>query len=316
MSERTSRRQGNPYRGLLQLLNQRYHREWVRAELLANELAGIRRSKLWRAASWVRRLFPSRPVAPPTITEQATPYNPLPASVFTARVSIVIPFRDQPELLRNCLLSLRRSSYRTYEVVLVNNGSVDPRTLRLLARVANRRRIRLVDAPGPFNFSRLCNLGAGRAAGDHLLFLNNDAEVLSRRWLGHLLRVAADPTVGVVGATLLYPDRTIQHAGLFPRTDGLWVHPHRGARAAEHTELGHTRGVPAVTGACLMIRRGLFDELGGFDERFPVAYNDVDLCLRVRQRGLLVVVSPAARLIHYEGLSRGCTVDAPPPGPH
>lgn len=310
MPQHATKQQRCPDRGLIHLLNHRYHREWVRAERLANELAGMRQSKLWRAVSWLRRLLPKRPIAVPHITERAIPYRALSATASTASVSIVIPFRDQPDLLRNCLRSLKRTSYRFSEIVLVDNGSTDPRTLRLLVRVAKRSRYRIVNAPGPFNFSRLVNLGAARGSGDHLLFLNNDTEVLSRHWLDHLLRIAADPQVGIAGATLLYPDRTIQHAGLFPRSDGLWVHPHRG-EPCESEELNAPRSVPAVTAACLLIRRSLFDELHGFDERFPVAYNDVDLCRRVRERGLLVVVSPDARLLHYEGLSRGCTLDVP-----
>jgi GT2 family glycosyltransferase len=212
------------------------------------------------------------------------------------------------------LRSLRASTYRNFEVVLVDNGSTDPRTLRLLARLRERRRCRVVACPEPFNFSRLCNLGASTASGDYLVFLNNDTEVLARDWLEQLLRIGGDPSVGVVGATLLYPDRTIQHAGLFPRADGLWVHPYRGLpgdHAGDGGELRVARCVPAVTAACLLVRRALFGELGGFDERFPVTYNDVDLCRRVRERGLSVVVSPEARLFHYEGLSRGFTADTP-----
>ncbi|HJZ55700.1 MAG TPA: glycosyltransferase family 2 protein [Gemmataceae bacterium] len=320
MTQRSSRRRkrGNPYRELLHLLNQRYHREWVRAELLENELAGLRQSRLWRAIAWLRRaarwLKPARPVPTPALAERAVPYVPLTErSQRPARVSIVIPFKDRLELLRNCLRSLGRSTYRRFEVVLVNNGSTQPRTHRFLARIATRPRVRVVDAPGEFNFSRLCNAGAARADGDHLLFLNNDTELLARDGLEHLLRIVADPKVGVAGATLLYPDRTIQHAGIFPRTDGLWVHPYRGQPAEGDGELRIARCVPAVTAACLLIRRELLQQIGGFDERLPLTYNDVALCTRVRERGLLVVISPHARLIHYEGLSRGYTVDIPEP---
>jgi GT2 family glycosyltransferase len=323
MPDRTARRRkrGNPYRELIHLLNERYHREWMRAELLENELAGLKQSRLWRSVAWLRRiarwLAPQRTAPTPALTEQAVPYVPLPErSGLTARVSIVIPFRDRLELLQNCLRSLRASTYRGVEVVLVNNGSTQPRTQRFLAQIVTRPRVRVLDMPGEFNFSRLCTAGAARAEGDHLLFLNNDTEVLARDWLEHLLHIVADPKVGIVGATLLYPDRTIQHAGLFPRTDGLWVHLHRG-QPADQDELRVARSVPAVTAACLLIRRELFGQLGGFDERFPRAYNDVDLCQRVRERGLLVVVSPHARLFHYEGLSRGYSVDTPAPsGPH
>jgi GT2 family glycosyltransferase len=247
---------------------------------------------------------------------RAEPYTPVPAPRPTSLVSIVIPFRDRPELLRNCLRSLRASRYRHFEVILVDNGSADLRTRRLLDRLRSCRRYRVIDCPGEFNFSQLCNAGVRHARGEHLLFLNNDTQVLDRDWLDQLLAVAGDPAVGVVGATLLYPDHTIQHTGLFPRADGLWVHPYRGRpedEPGEGGELRLIRSVPAVTAACLLIRRELFDSLGGFDERFPVAFNDVDLCARVRDRGLHVVITPHARLLHYEGLSRGYTVDRPPP---
>ena len=143
-------------------------------------------------------------------------------------MSVIIPFRDQPELLRNCLRSLRRSTFGRVEVVLVDNGSAEPRTDRLLARLALRSDTRIVRRPEPFNFSRLCNAGAAAATSDHLVFLNNDTEVLTRDWLERMLALAADPQVGAVGANALYPDRTIQHAGLLPRSDGMWVHPYRG----------------------------------------------------------------------------------------
>lgn len=321
MSDRLTRRERrNPSAELIHLLNQRYHREWVRAELLQNELDGMRRSPLWRSVAWLRVvkrwLFPPAPPVESPLTMRAEPYMPLVALRPTSLVSIVIPFHDRPELLLNCLRSLRASRYRRFEVILVDNGSAESRTLRLLDRLRSRRRYRVIDCSGEFNFSRLCNAGVRHSRGEHLVFLNNDTEVLDRDWLDQLLAVAGDPAVGVVGATLLYPDRTIQHAGLFPRADGLWVHPYRGrpeGEPGEGGELRQVRCVPAVTAACLLIRRELFDSLGGFDERFPVTFNDVDLCARVRARGLRVVVTPHARLLHYEGLSRGYTVGRPLP---
>ncbi len=314
------RRRRNPYTELLHLLNQRYHAEFVRAELLQNDLTGLQGSKFARVAEWLRvqtrRLFPHPAAVTKYITEHAAPYSgpafPVPAD---ARVSIVIPFRDRPELLRNCLRSVQRSTFRRLEIVLVDNGSEDPRTGRLLARAGERLDVRLVSRPGPFNFSLLCNAGAAAATGDHLVFLNNDTEVLSRRWLERMLALAADPAVGAVGATLLFPDRTIQHAGLLPRSDGMWVHPYQGLSADDPGaggELKTVRIVPAATAACLMTRRDRFEEVGGFDEQMPVTHNDVDLCRRIRERGRVVVVTPRARLLHYEGLSRGFTVDPTP----
>jgi len=146
------------------------------------------------------------------------------------------------------------------------------------------------------------------------LFLNNDTEVLTPDWLERLLLIERHPEVGAVGATLVYPDRTIQHAGLFPHRDGRWVHVYRGRPLdceGERGELRHVRAVPAVTAACLLMRREHFAALGGFDERLAVTFGDVDLCRRVREEGRLVVVTPHARLVHYESLTRGYSLDEP-----
>jgi GT2 family glycosyltransferase len=311
----------NDCRELIHHLNRRYHLEWERAERLEVELARARRWGLWPALELLRRL--KRRLRPP-VADLTSGLLPWPLQTVTeipgepvGRVSIIIPFRDRPELLRNCLRSLRVSSYGRFEVVLVNNGSAEPRTQRYLWRLEGLRRVRLVDCPGPFNFSRLCNEGARRAAGDHLLFLNNDTEVLTPDWLERLLLVERHPEVGAVGATLLYPDRTIQHAGIFPHRDGRWVHAYRGRPhddAGDHGELGHVRAVPAVTAACLLVRREQFAALGGFDERFATTFGDVDLCRRVREEGRLVVMTPHARLLHFESLTRGYAPDEPYPG--
>src|SRR5207247_2237957 len=129
-----------------------------------------------------------------------------------AKVSILIPFKDHPGLLRNCLRSLRRGSYRRLEILLLDNGSATPQMRRYLGHMKRRRGFRVIACPGPFHFSQICNRGAHQARGDYLLFLNNDVEVLTADWLEQMLRLAEHPRVGVVGATLLYPDGTIQHA--------------------------------------------------------------------------------------------------------
>jgi GT2 family glycosyltransferase len=285
-----------------------------------SELARMKGYMLWPVIDWLRKVkrwFRGKRSTQPLLAEQSVPYLACAQTSEPAgKVSIIIPFKDHVELLRNCLRSLTIATYRDFEVILVNNGSTESRTRRYLTRIATVKKIRVVDSPGTFNFAHLCNAGAALASGDHLVFLNNDTEVVSPNWLQELLGITSDPKVGIAGATLLYPDRTIQHAGLFPRTDGLWVHPYQGQPESlihGHGELGFPRVVPAVTAACLLIRRTLFQSIGGFDEGFPVAYNDVDLCTRVRQRGLLIVVTPHAKLFHYEGLSRGYTVDKPEP---
>jgi GT2 family glycosyltransferase len=318
MRERTHDRPAARYRRLLHELNQRYRREFDRAERLRAELEDIRGSRAWRFLSWCRRVRglwagrpPSAPAAGPASQPLALPPAPPGPAEPAGRVDIIIPFRDRVDLLRGCLVSLRRGRYRRWRATLVDNGSTEPATRRFLDRLKGRRRYRVISCPGPFNFSRLCNTAAHRARGEWLLFLNNDVEALADDWLGRMLAAAAAPGVGVVGATLLYPDGTIQHAGLEER-DGQWVHVYRGWPAnhfGERRELLAVRAVPAVTGACLLLRRRLFLDLGGFDERLPVTHNDVDLCRRVRERGLTVAVTPHARLIHYESLSRGYTAE-------
>lgn len=298
------------HRELIHQLNQRYYREWLRAEQLQRDLTRLQASWLGPLAGWLRtlkrRCFPASGESHhlphcPTIRE-----GPLPVD---ATVSVIIPFRDRLELLKPCLRSLR-TTHGPLEVILVDNGSQDPRLLRHLDRLQQRRRAKVVSSPGAFNFSLLCNTGARQAKHEYLLFLNNDTEICHPDWLNHLLRVASRPDVGVTGATLLYPDQTIQHAGLFPDATGRWVHAGRGL-PVDTPALAQIRVVPAVSAACLLVRRQLFHDLGGFDERLPVTYNDVALCQRVRERGQLVVVTPHARVLHYEGLSRGFSGDTP-----
>jgi O-antigen biosynthesis protein len=306
------------YRAVIHTLHQRYHREWQRAELLQGELDNIRGRWTGPFFAWLHSLKrwlrpgrgPIRHALAPwpcrSLSDDAGPVS--------GRVSIVIPFKDRVELLRGCLRSLHRGSYRDVEIILVDNGSTRRRTARYLHRLQERDAAVVVDCPGPFNFSRVCNQGASRATGEYLLFLNNDVEVQTPDWLQRMLRLARQPEVGVVSATLLYPDATIQHAGLFPRPDGRWIHAYRGCPWDTDENGGllrRTRTVPAVSGACLMIRRDLFAAMGGFDERLPLTYNDVDLCCRVRRKQLLVVVTPHAQLLHFECLSRGFAGDQP-----
>jgi GT2 family glycosyltransferase len=297
------------YRELIHRLNQRYRQEFIRAERLQAELNRL--GWLYRLFLHCKRWLPSsrdaalRPGTPPfTVLD-------LPALPPTGQVSIIIPFRDRLDLLRPCLRSLYRSTYRRFEVVLVDNSSSDPAMHGYLQRWMTRRHRRVVSCPDSFNFSRLCNAGAQAARGDYLLFLNNDTEVMAPDWLEALLSVAGHSQVGVVGATLFYPDLTIQHAGMFQLTDGRWEHAYRGRPyhdGGEHGELHYVRAVPAVTAACLLARRDRFFEVGRFDERLPLIHNDTDLCQRMRERGLIVAVTPHAQLLHFEGLTRGHAV--------
>jgi len=305
------RRLSSPqFKETLHGLNQRYKQAWDRAERLQVELDNIKKSRAYRFFGWWRRLSGFCRERPTSHSISPFPFEILDhhQAPATGTVSIVIPFKDHLDLLRNYLRSLRNSSHQPQEIILLDNGSTCSRMLRFLHRIEGLAHFKVVPCPGPFNFSRLCNMGARQAGNDFLLFLNNDVEVLTPDWLAHLLRLGNVPDVGVVGATLLYPDGTLQHAGLFPQNNGKWDHVYRGYSSdhpGKHGELTRDRTVPAVTGACLMMRRSLFMEIGGFDERFGMTYNDVDLCQRVRERGFKVAISSKARLWHLESVSRG-----------
>ncbi|MEO6028688.1 MAG: glycosyltransferase family 2 protein [Candidatus Binatia bacterium] len=213
------------------------------------------------------------------------------------KVSIIIPTRDGLAMLRRCLQAVEATDYPLFEVVIVDNGSVERSTLAFLATTPHK----VVRAPGPFNFSRLNNVAVGETDGAYVLFLNNDTEPCDTGWLSALVEHAERPEVGAVGAKLLYADGRIQHAGIALGVGGLAGHPYRFQREAPES----IRNVSAVTAACLLMRREAFDTIGGFDERLPVNSNDVDLCLRLRERGYLVVYTPHAILHHYESQTRG-----------
>lgn len=213
------------------------------------------------------------------------------------RVSIVIPTRDGLAMLRRCLASIERVDHPDVEVLVVDNGS---RTEAMRAYLATTRH-RVVRAPGPFNFARLNNMAVAHTTGRYVLFLNDDTEPIGTDWLRALEEHAQRPEVGAVGAKLLYSDGRIQHAGIAVGIGGVAGHPHRFAR----TLADEIRDVSAVTAACLMMRRAVFDAVGGFDERLPINSNDVDLCLRVRARGYLVVYTSHAVLRHHESQTRG-----------
>ena len=222
-------------------------------------------------------------------------------------VSIIIPTRDRWSLLQQCLRSIEeRTTYKRYEVIILDNDSTEPEAIHGLNAVASKHRV--LPFPGAFNFSALNNFGAAQARGDYLLFLNNDTQVVDPDWLGAMLEQAQRPEVGAVGARLHYPDGRIQHAGLVLGIGGVADHAFRGLSGDAFSYFGLAtvvRNVSAVTAACMMVRRGAFDEVHGFDERLEVALNDVDLCLRLRQRGYLVVYTPRAHLYHHESGTRG-----------
>jgi GT2 family glycosyltransferase len=222
-------------------------------------------------------------------------------------VSIIVPSRNAGTVIKQCMRGLlEQTHYPHREIILVDNGSTEPDVLDFYNQLQQDRRCRIVPFNTRFNFSAACNAGAAQARGDLLLFLNNDIEVIQSDWLDELVQWAQVPEIGVVGPKLLYPDRLIQHAGV---VFGLGLVGHIFSRAPENiaTIFGTPecyRNYLAVTGACQMIRKDVFRQLGGYDERFRLSFSDVVLCLRAREHGYRVMYTPHARLVHHESYSR------------
>lgn len=232
---------------------------------------------------------------------------PLPA-IWPA-VTIIIPTRDRADLMRTCLLGLARLAYPgRVEIIVVDNGSSDAEALALLADEAAAGRIRLLRDPGPFNFSRLNNCAAAIASGDYLCLFNNDVEALDGDWLAVMMRHAVCPGVGAVGAQLLYPDGSIQHAGVAVGIGDAAGHVQRGIDPASSDHAAWhavTRQVSVVTAACLLVARRHYEAVGGLDEAgFAVAFNDVDFCLKLQASGLSNIYCAQSRLIHAESRTR------------
>lgn len=228
-------------------------------------------------------------------------------------VSVIVPTRDAPELLAKCIDSLiNRTQYGAFEVIIVDNGTKDPAALRVLDRVSRDERVRVIRDERPFNFSALNNLAARQAEGRVLTLLNNDIEVTDGEWLRELVSHAVHPEIGCVGAKLLFPDGTIQHAGVVVGLHGLAGHPYRHMSARHPGYYGRLcapHAVSAVTAACLVVRRDIYEALGGFDEELAVAFNDVDFCLRVKDAGYRNLMVPHVTLVHHESASRGLDQD-------
>ena len=227
------------------------------------------------------------------------------------KVSILIPNKDHTDDLEKCLHSIwTKTSWENFEVIVIENNSTDPATFAYYEMLPSRfADCRVVYYKGAFNFSAINNFGATFAEGEHLLLLNNDIEVLSSDFLRELLSYSQRPDVGAVGAKLYYPDDTIQHAGVLMGINGSAGHSHKSyprTAVGDMYRLVTTQNYMAVTGACLMTKASLYRAFGGLDEeKFAVAYNDVDYCLKLWQKGLLNVYTPRAEAYHYESKSRG-----------
>lgn len=245
----------------------------------------------------VLQVDPSRYRVRPEITG-----NPL--------VSIIIPTKDKLRLLRTCVRSINeKTSYANRELVVVDNNSEDARAKAYLSGLGDA----VLSYAEPFNFSKIINFAVQRSKGEYLVLLNNDTEVIAGEWLTAMLECLQLPEVGVVGAKLLYPNGTIQHGGVIGGVGGVAGHAYQhfpGDSRGYFDALFRIRNVAAVTAACLMVRRDVFEKVGGFDEDLSVNFNDVDFCLRVLQAGYRVVWTPYAVLRHYESATRAAIVQA------
>ena len=226
-------------------------------------------------------------------------------------ISIVIANKDHRDDLKRCITSiLEKSTYENIEIIVVENNSTEKETFDYYEELQENEKIRVITFEGDFNYSAVNNLGAANAKGEYILLLNNDTQVITVNWLEELLMYAQREDVGAVGAKLYYANKTIQHAGVVL---GLGAHRTAGhSHYGQHREnlgymgrLCYAQNVSAVTGACLLVKKALFEEVGGLEEAFAISLNDVDFCLKLREKGYLNVFTPFAELYHFESISRG-----------
>lgn len=224
-------------------------------------------------------------------------------------VSILIPNKDHVQDLKKCIDSVKnKSTYGNWEIIIIENNSTEKETFSYYDEIRQDDRIQVVTWTGEFNFSAINNFGAQYANGDYILLLNNDIEVITPDWLEQMLMFAQRKDVGAVGAMLYYPDDTVQHAGVILGIGGVAGHSHKNF-PRNHPgyifRLTIAQNYSCVTAACILMSRKVWDEVHGLDEAFKVAFNDVDLCMRIRQAGYLIVWTPYAELYHFESKSRG-----------
>lgn len=229
-------------------------------------------------------------------------------------VSIVIPTRNALALVRQCIESIRRKTrYANYEIVLVDNGSDEPAALAYFAQLGQQPDVRVLRDDRAFNYSALNNAAVAVARGEFVALVNNDIEVMSPDWLGEMVGIALQPGVGAVGARLWYPDMTLQHGGVVLTPDFIAMHAHKGLPRGLNGYAGRAalvQSFSAVTAACLVVRKALYEQVGGLDEaHLAVAYNDIDFCLRLRAAGYRNVWTPFAELKHHESATRGSDAD-------
>ncbi len=279
--------------------------DWTDAELAAFVMRATIPDRALTEAVAIRRVLLRTSASPPGVTKEVVPEAP-----FLGSVAIIIPTKDQAGLLRRALDSIRRFSnpVRT-RIVIIDNGSVEDETARLFAELRRDPTILILARPGTFNYSAMCNEGAAATDADVLVFLNDDTEALHAEWLDRLAAWASRADVGAVGAKLTYPDGRLQHVGVLL---GMGESAgHFGALAAADAPGWSGRDtvvheVSAVTGACLAVTRAKFEAVGGFDAiNLPVELSDIDLCLKLAERGWACLVDPLVHLLHAESASRG-----------
>lgn len=225
-------------------------------------------------------------------------------------VSIIIPNKDSIEDLNKCISSILKSTYSNYEIIIVENNSESRKIFEFYNKLEkNHKNIHIVKyIEKGFNFSKINNFGRKFAKGEYILLLNNDVEIISENWIEEMLGICEQKNVGIVGAKLLYPDNSVQHAGVILGIGGVAGHIHKNIKDSDPGYFSRAviiNNFSAVTAACMLVKIDIFDEVEGLDESFEVAFNDVDFCMKVRKKGYLVVYTPFAKLHHFESKSRG-----------
>jgi glycosyltransferase involved in cell wall biosynthesis len=225
-------------------------------------------------------------------------------------ITIIIPTHNNQALLERCILSIQsKTVYSNYELLIVDNNSDDSQTLAYFEQINHQPGISVINDERPFNFSAINNRAVEQARGDYILLLNDDTEIIEEGWLTEMAGIAVQRGVGAVGAKLIYPNKTIQHAGVVLGIGGVGGHIHKRMNISNFGYFGRTiltQDLSAVTAACMLIKKSVFVEAGGFDEEnLSVAFNDVDLCLKIREKGYRIVFTPFAQLFHHESVSRG-----------
>ena len=223
------------------------------------------------------------------------------------KISILIPNKDHIKDLEKCLQSISRSDYKNYEIIIIENNSEKAETFAYYKTIESDR-IRILKWEGSFNYSAINNYAVSETDGEYLVLLNNDTEVIGKDWLGEMLANCQRKEVGIVGAKLYYPNGQVQHAGVIVGIRGIAGNMFRGlpkGYSGYMHKASTQQDLSAVTAACMMVKRSVYEEVGGFEEQLAVAFNDVDFCLKVRRCGYLVVYDPYVKLYHYESRSRG-----------